>query len=151
MKYGVDALLTGHDEMFEHSVVSGLELLENGESADHVLHVFDVGVGGDGLRGPVAGATNEFRVFLAHLDAPEIRDSDGVLIDGGKHYGYLEVNVEKDKEERWEARMDMVYIFPVTDKKIHVSGFQRRRYNDTVVLVERQQKQHARIVAGRGI
>ena len=138
MKYGVDALLTGHDEMYEHSVVQGLELLETGESADHVLHVFDVGVGGDGLRGPVAGATNEFRVFLAHLDAPEIRDPDGVLIDGGKHYGHLEVNVEKDGEGRWEARMDMVYLFPVTDKEGRVSGFERRLYNDAAILVERQ-------------
>ncbi len=138
MKYGVDALLCGHDEMYEHSVVQGLERLENGEPVDHVLHILDVGVGGDGLRGSVVGASNACRTFLAHRDAPEIRSPDGVLIDGGKHYGHLEVNVAKDAEGRWEARMDMAYVFPITGKNGHVSGFERRLYNDTVVLEERQ-------------
>ena len=48
MEYGVDVLLTGHDEMFEHSIVEGEQILADGESAPHRLHVFDVGVGGDG-------------------------------------------------------------------------------------------------------
>lgn len=138
IRYGVDALLTGHDEMYEHSVVPGNELLVNGESAHHLLHVFDVGIGGDALRKPFAGVVNEYRRFLAHSDAPEVYGQDGVLIDGGKHYGHLEVNVAKNPEGRWQARMEMVYVFPVTDRNGRVSGFQRRLYKDTTVLTERQ-------------
>ena len=50
----------------------GEQLLADGERAPHRLHVFDVGVGGDGLRGPMAGVSNPHRVFLAHADAPEV-------------------------------------------------------------------------------
>ncbi|MEN7973546.1 MAG: metallophosphoesterase, partial [Verrucomicrobiota bacterium] len=138
MKYGVDALLTGHDEMYEHSAVPGEELLPGGKLANHVLHVFDVGVGGDGLRGPFDGAVNGYRTFLAHADAPEVYDQNGILVDGGKHYGHLEVNVARNPEGRWQARMDMVYVFPVSGKDGHVSGFERRLYKDSTVLVERQ-------------
>ncbi|MEJ2384790.1 MAG: metallophosphoesterase [Xanthomonadales bacterium] len=134
MEYGVDVLLTGHDEMFEHSIVEGEQILADGESAPHRLHVFDVGVGGDGLRGPMAGIRNPHRVFLAHEDAPEVRAADGRLLDGGKHYGHLEVNVERSDDGAWRARLDKVYVFPVTAADGRVLRFERRIYPGETVL-----------------
>lgn len=137
MKFGVDVLLTGHDEMYEHSVVSGHETLPGGESLPHRLHVMDIGIGGDGLRGPIPGLANPEQVFIAHTNAPEIRAPDGTLEDGGKHYGHLEVNVEKSAAGRWQARMDMIYVFPVTDSGGKVLRFERRVYDDSTVLTGR--------------
>jgi len=134
MRYGVDVVLTGHDEMYEHSLVPGQEILPGGKSREHALHVYDVGVGGDGLRGPISGLENPYRVFLAHQDAPEIRDDQGVLVDGGKHYGHLEVNVTASDSGAWEARLDMVYLFPVAGEDGQYR-FERRLYNDGTLLV----------------
>ena len=134
MEYGVDVLLTGHDEMFEHSVVDGEQVLADGARAPHRLHVFDVGVGGDGLRGPMAGVSNPYRVFLAHADAPEVHAADGRLLDGGKHYGHLEVNVERSDDGGWRARLDKVYVFPVTAADGSVLRFERRIYPGSTVL-----------------
>ena len=124
LRYGVDVLLTGHDEMFEHSVIRGA----------HDLHVFDVGVGGDGLRGPVAAAHNPARVFLAHDDAPEQWSRDDRLLDGGKHYGHLEVNVAPQADGSWTARLEMVYAFPLTGAEGQITGFERRVYADPIIL-----------------
>ena len=134
MEYGVDVLLTGHDEMFEHSVVDGEQVLADGARAPHRLHVFDVGVGGDGLRGPMAGVSNPHRAFLAHVDAPEVYAADGRLLDGGKHYGHLEVNVERTADGAWRARLDKVYVFPVTAADGAVLRFERRLYPGSTVL-----------------
>ena len=134
IEYGVDALLTGHDEMFEHSVVEGERVGANGERAPHRLHVFDVGVAGDGLRGPMEGVHNPWRVFLAHADAPEQRDAGGRLLDGGKHYGHLEVNVERGENGGWRATLDKVYVFPVTGADGRVERFERRIYPGGTVL-----------------
>ncbi|MEJ2275945.1 MAG: metallophosphoesterase, partial [Woeseiaceae bacterium] len=71
LRYGVDAVFNGHDEMYEHSVVAGTEEREAGETAPHSVHYFTVGIAGDGLRGPDPLADNPQRVFLADTDAPE--------------------------------------------------------------------------------
>lgn len=57
--------------------------------------------------------------------------------DSGKHYGHLEINASKNDQGHWQARMEMVYVFPAMDKAGHVSGFQRRVYKDATVLTER--------------
>ena len=136
IKYGVDAVFNGHDEMYEHSVVSGFEITVAGDKREHDTHFYDVGIAGDGLRGPVKGANNPHRVFLAHTDAPEVYGADGVLKDGGKHYGHLEVNVEKNADGQWQARLDPVYIFPLVNKDGVVTGFERRLYDDSSTLME---------------
>jgi hypothetical protein len=82
----------------------------------------------------VTDVTNPYRTFLAHSDSPEIYGEDGVLSDGGKHYGHLEVNVEQNSDGIWQARMDAVYIFPVLATDGRVTGFERRVYADTVTL-----------------
>jgi hypothetical protein len=98
------------------------------------VHFFVVGIGGDGLRGNDASVDNPFRVFSAHNDAPEQRDSDGTLLDGGKHYGHLEINVEQDSDGQWRARIEPVYVFPVVGVDGGIDGFERRVYDDTTIL-----------------
>ncbi len=135
IEYGVDAVFSGHDEMYEHSRVSGFEIVRGGEQRRHETHFFDIGIGGDGLRGPVEGALNPNQVFLANNDAPEIYGPNGVLQDGGKHYGHLEVNVEKNPAGQWQAQLDAVYVFPVMDTNGQVLNFERRLYDDSVTLI----------------
>ncbi len=135
LRYGVDAVFSGHDEMYEHSVVSGVEISPGGQNRDHAVHFYDVGIGGDGLRGPVKGVLNAQQVFLAHSDSPEIYDAGGVLRDGGKHYGHMEVNIDKNSAGQWQARLDPVYIFPLMDVGGQVPGFERRLYDDALTLI----------------
>ncbi len=129
-QYGVDAVFSGHDEMYEHSIVDG-------------VHFYDVGIGGDSLRGPYMGQDglyydetlmdNEFQVFLAHLDAPEVWDGN-CLLSGGKHYGHLEVNVFADDDGLWQAELTPVYVFPQMDELGNIIGWERRVYDDVTVL-----------------
>lgn len=135
MRHGVDAVFGGHDEMYEHSIVSGTELIPDGMERAHSIHFYDIGIGGDGLRGPVSGVENPYRVFLAHADAPEVYGPDGVLRDGGKHYGHLEVNVEQNSNGTWQARIEPVYVFPVLRADGVVVDFERRVYADPVTLI----------------
>jgi len=44
------------------------------------------------------------------------------------------VNVGRDAEGRWQARMDPVYIFPLMQADGRVVGFERRVYADPVTL-----------------
>ncbi len=46
MRYGVDAVLSGHDEMWERSEVSGEKILSNGDTEPHTIQFYDVGIGG---------------------------------------------------------------------------------------------------------
>ena len=128
-KHRVAALFCGHDEMYERSDVDG-------------LNVYCVGSAGDGLRGPKMGKgssthtdmTNPWQVFLAHNDAPEVWDGKR-LVSGGKHYGHMEINVSFDENaKRWSARILPVYAFPVMDQDGHITGWERRVYDDVVTL-----------------
>lgn len=132
LRYGVDAAITGHDEIWERSTVEGEEVLPNGKKRAHILHVYDVGIGGDGLRRPETD--NPFRKFAADTGAPELW-KDGVLVSGGRHYGHLEVNLEPVGRKGWKATLDPVYLFPIKDG----DGwkFERRLYPDTIVLLGR--------------
>ena len=134
LRYGVDAVFNGHDEMYEHSVVRGVEEHPDGSQTPHTVHFFTVGIGGDGLRGPDARANNPQSVFLAHNDAPEIYDDNGVLTSGGKHYGHLEVNVEQDASGQWFARIEPVIVFPLARADGRIDSFERRVYDDVTVL-----------------
>ena len=134
IRYGVDVVFNGHDEMYEHSVVDGLEDLGNGESAAHVVHFFTVGIAGDGLRGPDPLAHNPQRVFLAHEDAPEHWSADGTLLDGGKHYGHLDVRVQRADDGTWRARLEPVYVFPRVTADGELQSFETRSYDDVVIL-----------------
>jgi hypothetical protein len=134
MQYGVDAVFSGHDEIWERSEVAGLEILPGGGEASHVIHFYDVGTGGDGLRAPESGLVNPYQEFLAFRDAPEHWE-EGILLGGGTHYGHLEVTIQPQGEGIWEATMDPVYIFPVWNKEDSAyTTFDRRVYGDRVIL-----------------
>ena len=136
MRYGVDAVFSGHDEMFERSELHGNEHTMGGLESPHVIHFYDVGIGGDGLRGPQTGLHNPHQAFLAHTHAPEVWQ-DSVLIDGGKHYGHLEVDILPARDGRWQAVMKPVYVFPVFDAQHNSLRSERRLYDDIVTLTER--------------
>ncbi|HER10122.1 MAG TPA: hypothetical protein ENO20_14555 [Bacteroides sp.] len=134
MKYGVDAVISGHDEMWERSEVPGLEMDPDGEGKEHTIHFYDVGMGGDGLRGPYEGTDNPFQRFLVHRDVPEIWQ-DGILVDGGKHYGHLEVNIFQVDGDTWQAVLEPVYVFPkFSEQDSTYAAYERRVYDDRIIL-----------------
>ncbi len=137
LKYGVSGWLCGHDEIMEHSRVPGVETLPDGTTRPHVLNVFDMGTAGDGLRGrQITVEANRYEVFRAQKDAPEIYDQNNILVDGGKHYGHMEVNVREVEPGVWTATMEPVYIFVHRDAGGKASGFERRVYGDVTVLTK---------------
>ena len=135
LRYGVSGWLCGHDEIMEHSRVSGTETRPDGTTRPVQLNIFDMGTAGDGLRGkPIAKEPNRYEVFRAQKDAPEIYDQNKVLIDGGKHYGHMEINVQEVRPGVWQATLEPVYIFVYKDANGVARGFERRVYDDVVVL-----------------
>lgn len=138
-EYGVAAVISGHSEMFERSWV---DVDGDGQG----IHYYDVGVAGDGLRGerhengnllsePLL-RYNPYREWSADQSEPEVWDGER-LVDGGKHYGHLEVNLERSEEPGVAATMTLtpVYSFPLLDENLSVLGTERRTYDDEVVLV----------------
>ena len=121
-QYGVKAVFSGHDEMYEHSIVDG-------------VHFYDVGIGGDGLRGADFGADGYTRDFLAHSDAAEVWAGD-VLLSGGKHYGHLEIDVVSGPSGGWDVSITPAYAFPVLSATTagEIIGWERRTYDDAVTF-----------------
>ncbi|MGC0142128.1 FIMAH domain-containing protein [Pseudactinotalea sp. Z1732] len=135
-QYGVAAVLSGHSEMFERSLV---DLTGDGNAVNY----YDVGVAGDGLRGerrangnllsePIL-EYNPYRVWSADQFEPEIWDGE-TLVDGGKHYGHLEINIERDADGGATMSLTPVYSFPLLDDDLDVLGTERRIYDDEVSL-----------------
>lgn len=122
-RHGVRAVFSGHDEMYEHSVVDG-------------VHYYDVGIGGDALRGPDDGTKNDRQVFLAHDHAPEHWTGD-VLESGGKHYGHVEVDVaRRERGPGFTVTIRPVHVFPVLDPGDPgtIVRWERREYDDIVTF-----------------
>tara|TARA_R110000868_G_scaffold42938_7_gene144882 strand:+ start:11054 stop:12748 length:1695 start_codon:yes stop_codon:yes gene_type:complete len=130
-RYGVTAVLSGHDELLEYVELDG-------------VHYWDVGFAGDGLRGPGYYPTTDYVPFdllpaeaqathwSAHGDAPELWN-DKQLIDGGKHYGFIEVDVRAKGEYDYDVVMTPRYAFPLMDTAGNASGeFDFRQYNKVV-------------------
>jgi len=135
MRYGVDAVFNGHDEIWERSTVSGAEVIDNQE-ANHTIHFYDVGTGGDGLRAPESGLENQQQKYIAHEDSPEVWQ-DRILQSGGKHYGHLEVDIVQDSEKSWQAVLKPTYVFPLmVDNGKTYKGFSRRMYGDQITLTK---------------
>ncbi len=134
MQYGVDAVISGHDEIWERSAISGVEIKPDQHEETHTLHFYDVGIGGDGLRGPSEGTDNPFQQFMVHTDVPEIW-GNGVLKSGGKHYGHLEVDIMPGDTNTWQAILKPVFVFPLFDTvNLTYSQYERRIYDDEIVL-----------------
>jgi hypothetical protein len=145
-QFGVAAVFSGHSEMFERSFVD-----ENGDGIG--VQYYDVGVSGDGLRGErrtsngfFEGAQsnrlqyNPFSRWSSDENEPERWTSVSgkpQLQDGGKHYGHLEVNIERINSSSNAARITFtpVYSFPVLDANYNLLRTERRLYTDPVTLV----------------
>lgn len=134
LRYGVDAVFNGHDEMYEHSSVRGMETTTDGGQVQHSVHFFTVGIGGDGLRGSDPGVSNPYSLFTANENSPEIYSDKGVLQDGGKHYGHVLVDVSSNEDGHWQARIEPVYVFPVMNAHGQLEAFERRIYDDVLEL-----------------
>jgi Calcineurin-like phosphoesterase/Purple acid Phosphatase, N-terminal domain/RTX calcium-binding nonapeptide repeat (4 copies) len=142
-EYGVAAVLSGHSEMFERSFVD--------ENRDGIgVNYFDVGVSGDGLRGEKrTGAGfdtpllnyNQYSQWTADQNAAEVwKVVNGVpqLIDGGKHYGHLEVNIEPFSPIPGivaKIQFTPVYSFPILDANYNLVTTERRVYDDETILL----------------
>jgi hypothetical protein len=137
-KYGVIAVLAGHDELFERSFV---DIDGDGKG----IHYYDVGVAGDGMRGEKRDGANllnynPYKKWTADQNSQEVWNTTGsrpLLEDGGKHYGHLEVNLEKIREngnEYAKIRFSPVYIFPVLNADYQLQRVERRVYPDEVEL-----------------
>jgi 3',5'-cyclic AMP phosphodiesterase CpdA len=133
-EHGVLAVFSGHDEMYEHSILEG-------------VHYYTIGTGGDDLRGPEEGVINQRQIFVAHDHAPERWKGD-VLEQGGKHYGHIEVDVKRVPAAAQGAdgtapagpgfavTITPVHAFPLLDpeKPGEVADWERREYDDPVTL-----------------
>ncbi|MEQ7011093.1 metallophosphoesterase [Actinopolymorpha sp. B17G11] len=141
-QYGVAAVISGHSEMFERSFVDS-----NGDGLG--VSYYDVGVSGDGLRGiRREGASldsaplgyNPFSQWTADQSEPErwaVVDGMPKLLAGGKHYGHLEINVNRlrgDRERTAQIRLTPVHLFPVLDEDLDVARTERRTYHDGIVI-----------------
>ena len=72
---------------------------------------------------------------MAHKDVPEVWEN-GVLKEGGKHYGHLEVDIIPGDTNTWKAILKPVYIFPMSDAADSAwSHYERRIYDDEVILI----------------
>ncbi|EFQ79238.1 metallophosphoesterase family protein [Algoriphagus machipongonensis] len=141
-EYGVIAVFAGHDELFERSFV------DKDNDGKGVMY-YDVGVAGDGMRGEKRNwlrnplqllKYNPYSLWSADQSEKEQWNTSGanpILSDGGKHYGHLEVNLQRVTEGEQElAVIDFtpVYIFPVLDQNYNLQKVERREYNDKVQL-----------------
>jgi hypothetical protein len=142
-QFGVSAVLSGHSEMFERSFVDA-----DGNGVG--VHYYDAGVSGDGLRGERRTSNgfnegnrlqyNPFSQWSADEDAAEVwQNVEGLLqlVEGGKHYGHLEVNVERllgDPNLYAKITLTPVYVLPVLDGNYDLVRSERKLYGDEIVL-----------------
>ena len=122
------------------------------------MHYYDVGIAGDGLWGekrdgptlndPLLGY-NSNSEWTADQQAPERWELvDGVpqLVEGGKHYGHLEINVKRIKAHEQagvpaatqpavRVKLTPVHVFPVLDANYNLVRTERRTYDAGVTLV----------------
>ena len=116
--------------MYEHSIVEG-------------VHSYDIGIGGDGLPGPQEGVVNDRQIFIAHDHAPEHWDGN-VLLEGGKHYGHIEVDVRRKPTDAadpeagtgFEVTITPVHVFPILspDTPGEIVSWERRTYDDVLTF-----------------
>jgi hypothetical protein len=139
-QYGVAAVITGHDEMFERSWVDS-------DGDGQGFHSYDVGVAADGLRGEQLYQTedgtwapirfNTHSEWMAAIDEPEmwVQDENGrpQLQDGGLHYGHLQIDVARTACGA-DLTMNPVYVFPIMDDEYNVVDTERRVYDDVVTM-----------------
>ena len=135
-QYGVAAVFSGHSEIAERSYVN--------EDDDEIgVNYYEVGIGGDGMRGTRTdtdlSVQNPFSEWTAHEDVPElweeVTDRNGetytILTEGGKHYGHLEMNLSQCSGSP-VMTLAMVHSFPRLDADLNLIGNTERRVYDDV-------------------
>lgn len=155
-QFRVAAVFCGHSEVSE---MSAFDLDNDG----YRVHLWDVGAAGDGLRGveDAPGSINNnitawrnnpinpegqnfrmnpFHVWAADQSEPELWNGNQ-LIRGGKHYGFLEVNltplgVGESGQPEFRVEFQNYHNFPLNagDANFTVTGFELRAYKNRVVL-----------------
>ncbi len=120
-KYGVVAVLSGHNESLEHSVVGG-------------VHFWDLGIAGDGFGIPGDDKDprrkNQYSQWIAHKHAAEHWEGSQ-LIAGGKHYGHLLITVVPENTG-YRVTMEPYHVFPITDAQGKVSKTELRPFDYSV-------------------
>jgi hypothetical protein len=78
---------------------------------------------------------NPFHVWAADQNEAELWDGNQ-LIRGGKHYGFLEVDVEPQGDDRFRIAVRYLHNFPLNagDADFTVTGYELRPYENRVVL-----------------
>ncbi|MCA3004722.1 MAG: metallophosphoesterase family protein [Planctomycetaceae bacterium] len=145
-QFRVAGIFCGHSEVAERSFIDT-------DNDGYGVNLWDVGFAGDGLRGveDAPGATsaaitawrntdptfvmNPFHVWSADRSEPELWNGNQLLA-GGKHYGFLDVQVTPMGDGRYTIAVQPWHIFPINagDANFTVTGFEPRTYNDRVVL-----------------
>ena len=150
-EYRVAGVFTGHSEVAE---MSYFDLDNDG----YGVHLWDVGAAGDGLRGveDAIGQTaaaitawranplnpegaawnpNPYHRWAADQSEPENWNGNR-LIGGGKHYGFLEFDIERLKNGEYRVSFQNWHTFPVNagDANFTVTGYELRPYRNRVVL-----------------
>lgn len=126
IQYGVDAWLCGHCEAQEHSQVPGTEKLPDGTERQHVMNVYDLGSGGDGLL-CAQHVENKYSVFNARTGSADgkRKSPDGI------HYGHLLIDVKPNVDKGiWQLTMTPMYSY-IKEKN---GTSELRAYDDTVVV-----------------
>ena len=96
VRYGVDGWYCGHDELLEHSITNGYEILPDGSKRKHTLSIYDLGCSGDSARSS-SGATNPLAYW---------QGSGNYGGTGG--YGFLETDVTTNKNGQWTCTITPV-------------------------------------------
>ena len=133
-QYDVAAVFSGHNELLETVELDG-------------VHYWDVGISGDGLRGPGYYPTTSYVPFdllptqaqqshwSAHGDSQEMWVGQK-LIDGGKHYGFVEVDVKPTANHaEYEIVIRPKYSLPVVDDAGKFTGEFKERVYDKVLRI----------------
>jgi len=151
-QYRVAAIFCGHSEVSEQSY---FDLDGDG----YGVHLWDVGAAGDGLRGveDSANATNNaitawrnnpanpegqsftmnpFHRWSADQSEAELWNGNQ-LIRGGKHYGFLEVNLQTLTPGQFRLEFQYFHNFPLNsgDANFTVTSYELREFKNRVVLV----------------
>jgi 3',5'-cyclic AMP phosphodiesterase CpdA len=153
-QYRVAGVFCGHSEVSE---MSWFDLDQDGRG----VFLWDVGAAGDGLRGveDSVGATaanianwrnnpsnlegqawtpNPYHVWSADQSEPETWNGNQ-LVSGGKHYGFLEFDVEPLANGEYRIAYQYWHNFPLNagDPNFTVTGYELRPYRNRVELVGR--------------
>ena len=96
VRYGVDGWYCGHDELLEHSITNGYEILPNGQRRRHTLSIYDVGCSGDSPRSS-SGADNPLKYWQGSSN-----------YGGTGSYGFLETDVTTNRNGQWTCTITPV-------------------------------------------